>query len=364
MRSDRVLLGSALYTQSSLGVFPDIAHSSSTLEQASRATTYSVGAVLNATKWVSLFANKATNFVPSNQSTVTINRINAPPTEWQGYDFGVRFNLLGGKLQGSIDRFSSSQSNILDNTLTANNMTAAISAIWQAINPNQDPGSWGDFMTQRTTGTEYQIVGNPTRNLRLMLTASQNNPTVQSRGALLFAYVAANMPLWQASASTPVSTTLGTNVAAMLKIINTNIANDKTTIGIRQTDVYEWHFSGTVRYLLPGDGWWKGFAVGTTFYSLSRPTIGFRVLPGTTNFDVTQPFYGAQTLNIGAFVDYNRYLLHRRIRCDVQLRVQNLLNDRTAKPWTALDDGSGGRFVVERLMPNTIGGSISTKFSF
>ena len=364
MRSDRVLLGSALYTQSSLGVFPDIAHSSSTLEQRSRDTTYSVGAVLNATKWLSLFANKATNFVPSNQSTVTINRSSAPPTEGQGYDFGLRFNFFGGKVQGSIDRFSSSQSNILDNTLTANNMTAAISAIWQAIDPNRDPGTWGDFQTQRTIGTEYQLVGNPTPNLRLMLTASQNKPTVADRGALLFAYVNANLPTWQSNANTPVNTTLGTNVAAMIKIINTNIANDKATIGIGQTDVYQWHFSGTARYLLPGEGWWKGLAVGGTFYSLSRPTIGFHVLPGTANFDVTQPFYGSETLNVGAFVDYSRYLLHKRIRWDTQLRVQNLLDDRTAKPWTALDDGSGGRFVVERLMPNAIGGSISTKFSF
>ena len=37
--------------------------------------------------------------------------------------------------------------------------------------------------------------------------------------------------------------------------------------------------------------------------------------------------------------------------------MQNVLDTRNPSPWTALDDGTGGRFVEQRLMPNARGWS-------
>ncbi len=37
---------------------------------------------------------------------------------------------------------------------------------------------------------------------------------------------------------------------------------------------------------------------------------------------------------------------------------------REISPWTAVDDGTGGRFVEQRLLPNALGVSLSSTFRF
>ena len=104
VRRDRVLQEQGVYERDARGVFPDVPHSSGTLTTNDRGRTYSVGAVLNATRFVSLFANRATNFVPSNQSVVNIDGVPAAPIEGQGYDVGLRFSLARDRIQGLMER--------------------------------------------------------------------------------------------------------------------------------------------------------------------------------------------------------------------------------------------------------------------
>ena len=364
VRRDRVLQEQGQYVRDANGVFPDVAHSSSTLTTNDRGRTYSYGAVVNATSFLSVFANRATNFVPSNQSVVNIDGAPASPIEGQGYDVGVKLSLLGGKLVGSIDRFSTTQANVLDNTLTGQKK-AAIDAIWGALDPSRVPNAqWGDFKSTRTTGYEFQLVGNPTSNLRLMLTASKNITTVADRGARAFAYIARNLPEWQAKAATPVNSTLGATVGQLATLVSNEAANDKLTIGIRQSRSSEWQFSGLARYRFESPAPLKGFAVGSAFTWRDEPVVGYKVRPGTALFDITQPFYGAKTFNLDAWVEYSRVILQKRVRWEAQLRAQNVLDTRAVAPWTALDDGTGGRYVEQRLMPNALGVSLTSKFSF
>lgn len=363
-RRDRVLQEQGVYVRDAQGVFPDVQHSSGTLSTNDRGRTHSYGLVLNATKYLSVFANRATNFVPSNQSVVNIDGVPASPIEGEGYDIGLKFSLLGGKLQGSVERFSTTQKNVLDNTLTGQKKNA-IDAIWTALDLNRVPNAqWGEFKSTETEGYEFQLVGNPTPNLRLMLTASKNVTKVADRGARLFAYIERNLPEWQAKAGTPVNSTLGATVGQLATLVTTEAANDKLTIGIRQTRSSEWQFSGVARYRFDPATRLKGLAVGSAFNWRDEPVIGFKVRPGTALFDITQPYFGAKTLNVDAWVEYGRAILRKRVRWEAQLRVQNLFDDRTAKPWTALDDGTGGRFVEQRLLPNALGVSLSSKFSF
>ncbi len=365
VRRDRVTQEQGVFERDARGVFPDVRGATSTLTTQDRGRTYSYGAVLNATKVVSLFANRATNFVPSNQSVVNIDGIPAAPIEGEGYDVGIKFTLLGGKLQGSIDRFSATQNNVTDNTLSGQKRNA-INAIWDAVDLNRVPNpQWNEFKSTRTTGYEFQLVGNPTSNLRLMFTGSKNITTVADRGARLFAYIERNLPEWRAKAATAVNSTLGATVGELATLVTNEAANDKLSIGIRQTRSSEWQFSGVGRYRFdPAASRLKGFAVGTAFLWRDEPVIGYRVRPGSPLFDITQPFYGAKTFNLDAWVDYSRALWQRRVRWEAQLRVQNVLNNRTVAPWTALDDGTGGRFVEQRLLPSALGVSLSSTFRF
>ena len=105
----------------------------------------------------------------------------AAPIEGEGYDVGLKFTLLGGKLQGSINKFSTTQKNVTDNTLSGQKR-AAINAIWDAIDLNRVPNpQWGEFKSTQTEGYEFQLVGNPTSNLRLMLTGSKNITIIDDR---------------------------------------------------------------------------------------------------------------------------------------------------------------------------------------
>ena len=364
VRRDHVLQGQGVFDRDARGVFADLQHASSTLTTDDRGHTYSAGAVLNATKFLSVFANRANNFVPSNQSVVNIDGIPAAPIEGEGYDIGIKLNLLGGKLQGSVDRFSTTQKNVTDNTLSGQKR-AAIDAIWGAIDLNRVPNpQWGEFKSTQTEGYEFQLVGNPTSNLRLMLTGSKNITIVADRGARLFAYIDRNLPEWKAKAALPVNSTLGATVGDLVTVITNEAANDKLTIGIRQTRSSEWQFSGVARYRFDPASRLKGFAVGSAFTWRDEPVVGYKVRPGTALFDITQPFFGAKTFNVDAWVEYSRVIFQKHIRWESQLRVQNVFNDRNVAPWTALDDGTGGRFVEQRLLPSALGVSLSSTFRF
>ena len=262
------------------------------------------------------------------------------------------------------DRFSTTQRNVTDNTV-AGNKRAAINAIWDAIDLRRVPNpQWGEFKATQTDGYEFQLVGNPTRNLRLMLTGSKNITIVAERGERLFAYIARNLPEWQAKAATPVNSTLGATVGQLATLITDEVANDKVTLGIRQTRSSEWQASGVARYRFDPASRLKGFAVGTAFTWRDEPVIGYKVIPGKALFDITQPFFGAKTFNLDAWVEYSRVILQKRVRWEAQLRAQNVLDTRSVAPWTAVDDGTGGRFVEQRLMPNALGVSLTSKFSF
>jgi len=364
VRRDKVLQEQGVYVRDANGVFPPVSGWSGTLATNDRGRTYSAGVVLNATKVVSLFANQANNFVPSNQSTVNIDGVPAAPIEGEGYDVGLKFTLLGGKLQGSINKFSTTQKNVTDNTLSGQKR-AAINAIWDAIDLNRVPNpQWGEFKSTQTEGYEFQLVGNPTSNLRLMLTGSKNITIIDDRGARLFAYIDRNLPEWRTKAATPVNSTLGATVGALATLITNEAANDKLTLGIRQTRSSEWQFSGVARYRFDPTSRWKGFALGNAFTWRDEPVIGYKVRPGTALFDISQPFFGGKTFNVDAWIEYSRVISQKRIRWESQLRVQNVFNTRNVAPWTAVDDGTGGRFVEQRLLPSALGVSLSSTFRF
>jgi hypothetical protein len=66
-------------------------------------------------------------------------------------------------------------------------------------------------------------------------------------------------------AATPVNSTLGTTVGQLVTVITNEVANDKLTLGIRQTHSSEWQFSGMGRYRFDPGSRLTGFAVGSAF---------------------------------------------------------------------------------------------------
>ena len=72
--------------------------------------TYSGGAVLHLTSWASLLANRSSCVgVPSFNRTVFPDGRLADPPESEGSDYGLGFDLLGGRLNAKLVRFTSNE---------------------------------------------------------------------------------------------------------------------------------------------------------------------------------------------------------------------------------------------------------------
>ena len=357
LRRDELLITSVNYVKDARGVWPDALGGSAAPFLRDVGRPYLFGAVINAHKNVGLFYNRATNYRGFNQSNRTINQELIPTQAGNGVDTGLKFNL-GGVLSGSVTYFETSQTNSLDGTLRGKK-AAWITSIWEVLDPSKRPDlitSWTDLKDQKTRGTEFELVANPTKDLRMYFTASRNVNALVDHGAIVFAYLNQNYPGWQAKGSTPLLTSLsdGKTVGDLIPKIQAEASDDLLVIGQKQTRVYEWQTNLITRYQFNPATALKGFAVGTAFRWRAAPIIGYYRKPTVTTplgvLDPSRPINGRASTNLDAWLDYGRTFMvaNKKVRWSGQFRVQNVWNDRTAQPWSADVNDNGTVFYQQR----------------
>jgi outer membrane receptor for ferric coprogen and ferric-rhodotorulic acid len=157
--------------------------SSPTIE--SKVSTISYGGVLHALSWVSVYYNYAETFVPP-ASGLTLTGSTVPPGMSEGWDAGVRFSLLEGRLSASFGKYDSTQ---LFNSYDATGRVSKYQVI-AAANKVGDLSVNGyngrglplvgqpsfDFRDRKARGYEIDIVANLTPQWRL--TANAGFPEV------------------------------------------------------------------------------------------------------------------------------------------------------------------------------------------
>lgn len=373
LRRDELLITSVNYVKDARGVWPDALGGSAAPVLRDVGRPYLFGGVLNLHKNFGLFYNRATNYRGFNQSNRTINQELIPTQAGEGVDTGLKFNL-GGRLSGSVTYFETSQTNSLDSTMRGKK-AAWINSIWEVVDPNKRPDlitNWTDLKDQKTRGTEIELVANPTKNLRVYATASRNVNFLVDHGAILFAYLAQNYPVWQAKGSTPLltSTSDGRIVSDLIPKIQAEASDDLLVIGQKQTRVYEWQTNLITRYQFDKETALKGFAVGTAFRWRDAPIIGYYRKPTANTplgiLDPSRPINGRVSTNADAWLDYSRTftVANRKVRWSGQFRIQNLWNDRTAQPWSADVDDRGTVFLQQRKTPGERQFILSSTFEF
>ncbi|MDP3072957.1 MAG: hypothetical protein Q8N18_21875 [Opitutaceae bacterium] len=166
-----------------------------------KSTTYSYGGVLNFTSWVSAYANFAQSFRPPGAG-ITITGQSLPVSTGEGWDAGIRFNLLQGRLTASIGKYNGEQVNgAFDNTGNTRKYANIVDANKVGdLSPNglntrglnQLSTITFDFSDAKNRGYEVDIVANLTTAWRL--TANAGIPTNLSLNSRKdeFAYLAAN----------------------------------------------------------------------------------------------------------------------------------------------------------------------------
>jgi outer membrane receptor protein involved in Fe transport len=137
----------------------------------------SVGAVYHLTDWASVFANYADSFIPPTTGLKLDGRL-FPGTVSHGWDTGLRFTLLGGRMVATAIYYEGRE----DNAQTG---TGDFPFRDILMTPPQDslvgynrqglqvlPAGWLDSTATRTRGVEFEITANLTRNWRLSFNAA------------------------------------------------------------------------------------------------------------------------------------------------------------------------------------------------
>lgn len=164
-------------------------------------TTYTYGGVGHLLPWLSAYANYAESFNPPGAG-ITINGSALPPGYSDGYDFGLRFILMNGRINASFGRYSSTQ---LNNSFDNTGQTRKYANIATAnVVGNQDPNGLNarglaevpsptfDFRDQEAEGYEIDIVANLTKNWRLSANAGFPKTLTTNDNQQQWAYLNAN----------------------------------------------------------------------------------------------------------------------------------------------------------------------------
>ena len=142
--------------------------------------TKSLGGIFNVGRGVSLWANFAQTFNPTDFTKTTIDYGTPPPSVSEGKDYGIRFSL-GPKFYLTLSRYESKEN---DASIT---QPSGFSNLQVIINTNvvgdlssdgrnrralgDVPIAWNDTLDRRSRGYEAEIVANLTANWRLTLNA-------------------------------------------------------------------------------------------------------------------------------------------------------------------------------------------------
>ena len=285
------------------------------------------------------------------------------PDVSEGWDAGVRFTLLQGKINASVIRYQGKQSNLTVSTggtgqninnIAATNVLNDLSLGGINARGLQDvPRTYSDTVARKTDGYEFEVVTNVGRGVRLMANLAFANARQGDALAGTRAYFAQNQNLLK-QILTDAGVTVGAdNVAALNAGTTTANSPDaasardswngliqtlqNTTVGYqkvaRLTEVTGNLFTDyTVQ-----TGRFKNVRLGGGMNYRGREVIGFRGSDTIRNpanaaaaiddpsVDAFTPVYRPRYYTATAMFGYSRKIFEHPVRFD--LRLENLLNE-------------------------------------
>jgi outer membrane receptor for ferric coprogen and ferric-rhodotorulic acid len=324
--------------------------------------TYSYGGVFHVLPWVSVFANYAETWSPPGVNLTILGQVFGPDVS-EGWDTGLRFSLLHGRINATALRYEGKQSNLTVSTggtgQNINNIAAT--NVLNDLSPGgvnnrglQDvPRTYSDTVARKTEGYEFEITANITRGWRLMTNLAFANARQGDSLADTRAYFAQNQNLFRQILSdagvsigaddvatvntgvTPANSPDANSAAASWNGIiqtlqNTTIAYQKVA---RLTEVTGNFFSD---YTIQ-TGKFKNFRFGAGVNYRGREVIGFRGSDTIRNpanpsaviddpaVDAFTPIYRPSYYTATALFGYSRRLFDYPVRFD--LRIENLFDE-------------------------------------
>lgn len=332
----------------------DLAATLRTLARKSDRTwdNHSAGAVFHVTRYVSVFANSATN-VSGGDDQYDIFYQPVTTNNGQGVDYGLKFQFLGGRLVGSVTQFETTQTNTFVNSgflFGRGAVTNAVNAILTILDPAEYARrtalpAWVPIYDSRTKGRELELVCNPTRGLRLRGTFSTQENVISRFAADIDAYLAKNRPPWDAfvtanydpafrGAAIPNSPTAAERrkidadtIRTALKAIDQEMPLKRGLNGVPTLGLPAYAFSFAGAYDFARESRLRGWSVGTSVRYRGTVTVAFEQdAVGASNLGHALRAPGGHDWD--AHVAYRRKLWKNKIDWRLQANVKNLLDDR------------------------------------
>ena len=334
--------GSSLARKPSDGVFNEGVYYAvrNTSPDYFKTSNVSFNGVYHITDWVSAAYNQSSNSsLPGNGILDSAN--GRPPTpKGKSKDYGLRFDLLDGRLYFTATYFETSATkNAAFNGVRGGD----INHIWNALDTAGVLSANGlllDNVLNRTTvttfdseskGWEFEVIANLTDNLRLFANYSDSEVRQTNIGEEMRAYIAANRAFWEANGSAVLDSQIGsaTTVAEYLPVLDNLVVTemDLPDGGLQRGQAprkgnlrasYDFTAGRLAGLTLGGGARYLGRAV--TSYSAA-------VDPVTNAFLKTAYYRKSQTyldINLGFKNDFR--IAGKKLTWSLRLNINNVLN--------------------------------------
>ena len=308
-------------------------------------TTYTAGAVVKVTRWLSAFYNQSNNNgAPQTNRRILPDVTFPPPPEGLGRDYGAMLSFLDGRLFARATAYHTASKNdptVRDNTfiLAHRRILNAIrdsGRITQAeVDARSIPAYLGDFLSDLDTqGYEFELKANPTKNWTLTAAYSYTKLERSNLGQEWYPWFADQKAYYAKFPSTLI-TTANVPVATEISQIETGVEN---LFALNKLGYNNRPHKANVftRYSFGGERLKGAFIGGGVRWQdkniLQRDLIGFDALGKDV---LGKILYGPEIYNVDALAGYATKLKSGPLGAGTTLRVQlniaNLLDNQDAQ---------------------------------
>ncbi len=236
-----------------------------------------------------------------------------------------------------------------------------------------------DLMSDRVAeGYELTVIGNPTPQWRLSVSAARNGTRETNIGPQYFDFIQERLPVWARYLNRPfLPNAQGATVGQVLNAAVQGFNFVRLSEGHLNAAERKYRVTVTGRYTFE-QGRLKGLFTGFNYVWRSPMAAGYHkividdnpfFIPGLTSAtlqvdDVDHPIYGSSLRSIDAFAGYSRRLFKQhKVLWRVQLNVRNLFDDRALLMQLASTTGiTGTGAVYTAQQPRSI--ILTNTFSF
>jgi hypothetical protein len=160
---------------------------------------------------------------------------------------------------------------------------------------------------------------------------------------------------WTSGATSPTSTATPQNFyfVNILTTLRQAAANE----GKPRPQTREYRLNATTNYKLAGmtdHKWLKNMSVGGSVRWESKAAVGYYGSPSTdpdvrgaiVEYDLNRPIYDKARFYFDAMATYNLKLFNDKVRCRLQLNVQNVFEDGRLQPFVFNPDGTAWNYRI------------------